>query len=181
MLDILRDSAWQGIAGIIGGIALLLYVYVERDKLFGGLNHQARFALNFSIAIAAIFTVAAISVLILISILIYGANVITFTLIESLDNPTGILLASSLLAAGLASYFSIILFIISRDFIKNLAVYILVIFAGITLTGIIIGITNINSSETPTQVARIIFEWGRGVFTGVNAIVLALLLDKVFT
>ena len=179
MLDILRDSAWQGIAGIIAGVALLLYVYVERDKLFGGLNRQGRFALNFSIAIAAIFTVAAISAL--MSILFYGAGVITFALITSLDNSTGILLASSLLAAGLASYFSIILFIISRDFIKNIAVYMVVIFIGITLSGIGIGITNINSTETPIQVAKIIFEWGRGVFTGVNTIVFALLLDKIFT
>ncbi len=38
MLELLRDPAWQGIAGIIAIISLILFIYSEREKLIKPFN-----------------------------------------------------------------------------------------------------------------------------------------------
>ena len=179
MLNFLRDSAWQGIAGITAVIALLLYVYVERDKLFRGLNQRTQFTLNFAIAVAVLvlFAIGAA----LSAALSIGATAITLTLTTYLNKPIGVLLASSLLGAGLASFFSILHFILFRDYVKNIASYMLVVFVGIVLLGIWTGILNTQISESSFLVARITFEWGRGVFLGMDVVTIALLIDKLST
>jgi hypothetical protein len=179
MLDFLRDSAWQGVAGIIAGISLLLYVYVERDKLFGGINKRSRFILYFIITIAIMVLLA--SIIILSLALDFGANTITHTLITNLNRPIGIMLAATLLGAGLASFFSISHYILFRNYIINITKYVMVIFLGLIFYGIWTGILLIPQiSNSLEQVARILFEWGRGVFIGINVVTIALILDKFF-
>jgi hypothetical protein len=73
-MELLRDPVWQSFGALIGAIALLLYVYVERDKiskLFSGISTQLRrifYRLNerFPILLKGITTI--LNVLLLLSL-----------------------------------------------------------------------------------------------------------------
>jgi hypothetical protein len=178
MLDILRDNMWQGVGGIIAAITLLLYIFVERDKLFRGVTRPTKLTLLLVIIILGVL-VTGVLIFLMGAVLGVGAEVITYTLITNLNSPMGIVLAASLLGAGLASFFSILHFILFRNYIRNITLFMLVSLAGITLLGIGMGISQLLTAETREHAAIAIYTWGQGVFTGVIILTFAWFTDKI--
>ena len=177
MLEFLRDGAWQGVGGIIASISLLLYVFVERKKIFAKANKITSFTVILSIwSILLVLVSSAVAS----GTLGIGAGLIITGLINGLIYPLNIIITSMLLGFGLGSFFTIIHFLLLRDALRNQNVYILFTFFGFIGLGIINAtqMALFYGGEDKVSLANILFEWARGAFLGGLCLTVALYVDK---
>ncbi len=169
MIDFLRDPAWQGIAGIITAISLILFISTERSKL--SLNFSPRKTNLIQIVLLVVMVVG-------MAILTFGSYATINALVKGAPSPWGLLIAGSILGGALAGFFAIEHYFVLQKYIQDFNNYVLRLIVIIISMGIIAGI-----SVTPIQgievIVNALFYWTAGVFMTGNAFTALILWDHI--